>query len=118
MSACVRPLLAIDNVTVAYSGDGTQLALNNLVLNLDASAAVGLLGASGSGKTTLALSLLRLLPQTARTSGSIEFAGHDLLRNDAAVMRRIRGRELALVDSHSSSRSRSWRCIQCAAPVT
>jgi len=59
---------------------------------------VGLVGESGSGKSTIALALLRLLDHKgARISGEVEFAGRDLLRLPEREMRKVRGREIALV---------------------
>jgi ABC-type glutathione transport system ATPase component len=59
---------------------------------------LGLVGESGSGKSTIALALLRLLEHKgASISGEILFDGRDLLRLRASDMRKIRGREIALV---------------------
>ncbi len=59
---------------------------------------LGLVGESGSGKSTISLALMRLLDHKgARISGEIRFAGRDLLGLRASDMRRIRGREIALV---------------------
>jgi ABC-type dipeptide/oligopeptide/nickel transport system ATPase component len=59
---------------------------------------LGLVGESGSGKSTISLALMRLLDHKgAIISGEIRFAGRDLLGLRASDMRRIRGREIALV---------------------
>jgi ABC-type dipeptide/oligopeptide/nickel transport system ATPase component len=59
---------------------------------------LGLVGESGSGKSTIALALLRLLGHKgASIEGEIVFAGRDLLRLPESEMRRIRGRDMALV---------------------
>ena len=59
---------------------------------------LGLIGPSGSGKSTIALAVPRLLElRGGRIGGSIHFGGRDLMTCDAAAMRRIRGREIALV---------------------
>jgi ABC-type glutathione transport system ATPase component len=59
---------------------------------------LGLVGESGSGKSTIALALLRLLEHKgASITGEILFSGWDLLRLRASEMRRIRGRDIALV---------------------
>jgi oligopeptide/dipeptide ABC transporter ATP-binding protein len=57
----------------------------------------GLAGESGSGKTITSLALLGLLPAGARTGGSAMLDGRDLLAARGARMRRIRGREVAMV---------------------
>ena len=59
---------------------------------------LGLAGESGSGKSTIALALLRLLDHKGGSiHGQILFDGRDLLKLTAQEMRRIRGREIALV---------------------
>jgi len=55
-----------------------------------------LVGESGSGKTVTALSVLRL-NQDARYGGSILFEGQDILAKSEAQMRRVRGKEAAMI---------------------
>jgi ABC-type glutathione transport system ATPase component len=58
----------------------------------------GLVGESGSGKSTLALALLRLIElRGGAVRGSIRFDGRDLMECAPGEMRRVRGREIALV---------------------
>jgi ABC-type glutathione transport system ATPase component len=59
---------------------------------------LGLVGESGSGKSTIALALLRLLDHKGgKIRGEVMFGGRDLLRLSEREMRRVRGREMALV---------------------
>jgi ABC-type glutathione transport system ATPase component len=56
------------------------------------------LGESGAGKSTLALVLMRLLPPNARvTSGSIQFAGHDILNLNEGELRKLRAAQIAFI---------------------
>jgi peptide/nickel transport system ATP-binding protein len=73
--------------------------LKDLQLEIRAGETVALIGQSGSGKSTLALALLRLLDwKRGQVSGKIQFAGMgDLMNLNEKEMRRIRGREIALV---------------------
>jgi oligopeptide/dipeptide ABC transporter ATP-binding protein len=57
----------------------------------------GIAGESGSGKTMSVLALMGLLPPGAVVDGRAVFAGRDLLRLPARELRRICGRELAMV---------------------
>jgi ABC-type glutathione transport system ATPase component len=83
---------------------GRQGVLKNLTIKLHAGEITGLVGESGSGKSTLALTLLRLMDRkAARVSGSVVYRGTDLLRLPERAMRRIRGREIALVLQSASS---------------
>ena len=59
---------------------------------------LGLVGESGSGKSTIALSILGLLNHKGATAtGEILFCGRSLLQLRGEEMRKIRGREIALV---------------------
>jgi oligopeptide transport system ATP-binding protein len=57
----------------------------------------GIAGESGSGKTMSVLALMGLLPPGAAVAGSAVFAGRDLLRLPRKELRRLCGRELAMV---------------------
>jgi ABC-type glutathione transport system ATPase component len=72
--------------------------LRDVELEIGEGEILGLVGESGSGKSTIALALLRLLDHKGGSiRGEVVFDGQDLLRLRAADMRRIRGREIALV---------------------
>jgi oligopeptide/dipeptide ABC transporter ATP-binding protein len=59
---------------------------------------MGLVGESGSGKTVSVLSIMRLLPESARIAGgSIIFEGSDLLKLSEAEMRGVRGARIAMI---------------------
>ena len=54
-------------------------------------------GESGSGKTTVALSLLRLLPANATTTGQVRFQGEDLLEANWGRLRAVRWAKASVV---------------------
>jgi microcin C transport system ATP-binding protein len=58
-----------------------------------------LVGESGSGKTVTALSILKLHDptQVSYPSGRVLFSGRDLLAQDEAEIRKVRGREIAMI---------------------
>jgi oligopeptide transport system ATP-binding protein len=60
-------------------------------------AIVGLAGESGSGKTLTGLSAMGFLPDRARATGSVRFAGEDVLAMQASRLRRMRGNDVAVV---------------------
>jgi ABC-type glutathione transport system ATPase component len=67
-------------------------------LEIGAGEILGLVGESGSGKSTIALALLGLLDHKgARVRGEILFDGRNLAALSSREMRRIRGRQIALV---------------------
>ncbi|OLO42446.1 hypothetical protein BTR23_00045 [Alkalihalophilus pseudofirmus] len=57
----------------------------------------GLLGESGSGKTTISLALMGLLASHFRVDGSIRYKAKELLSASKKDMRKIRGKDLALI---------------------
>ncbi|MFM7599931.1 MAG: ABC transporter ATP-binding protein [Pseudanabaena sp.] len=62
-------LLEVENLTIRY-GDA-EPAVDRVTFHLQAGEALGLIGESGCGKSTIGRSLIKLLPQYARTEGTI-----------------------------------------------
>ena len=84
--------------TVFFTGGESVRAVDGVDLVLDQGKALGLVGESGCGKSVLARSLLRLVPPPGRiVAGEVRFKGQDLLAKTETEMRRLRGRELAIV---------------------
>jgi peptide/nickel transport system ATP-binding protein/oligopeptide transport system ATP-binding protein len=73
-------------------------AVNNVSLSLREGGTLVITGESGSGKTTIALCVLNLLPHAGRiTNGNVILHGRDLLSLTNEELRRVRGREIAMV---------------------
>lgn len=65
---------------------------------------LGLIGNSGSGKTMTSLAIAGLLPESARiTSGSIKFAGNDLLEMAPKERRAMLGRDIGMIFQEPST---------------
>ncbi len=92
-------LLEVEGLKVAFRGrHGPIVAVDDVSFTVEQGEIVGLVGESGSGKSVTALSLLRLLPKTARVlAGSIRFDGQEVLTLSARRMRALRGNQAALV---------------------
>ena len=88
------PLLEIDNLTIRF---GASRALRELSLRLEAGQVLGLVGESGSGKSVTALAVLRLLDAAASIDGAIRFDGQNLLALEPETMRKLRGRDIAMI---------------------
>lgn len=77
---------------------GRPRVLESVRLTIGPGEIVGLLGESGSGKSTVALALMRLLElRGGAVRGSIRFAGRELMGCGREELRRLRGRDMALV---------------------
>jgi peptide/nickel transport system ATP-binding protein len=73
-------------------------ALSEVSFCVGAGEILAVLGESGSGKSTLAAALLRLLPRNGRiTGGEILLEGADVVRMDAAELRRVRGSGMSII---------------------
>ncbi len=93
------PLLQVAGLHVAYSMEDGQAvpALCNVAFTIEREEIVGVLGESGCGKSTLAMTLLKLLPASARSEGSLVFRGQNLVGLDEGKMRAMRGAQISLI---------------------
>ena len=93
------PLLDIRDLSISFMQGGKEtLAVDRVSLSLEKGKTLALVGESGSGKSITALSIARLLPPSAHhPSGSINFAGADVLKMDDAALRAIRGARITMV---------------------
>ena len=76
---------------------GAAEPVDSVSFDVGASEMLGIVGESGSGKSLTMRALLRLLPGTASTTGTAMWQGRDLLSMPAADIRRVRGREIAMI---------------------
>jgi len=77
---------------------GRAPVLENVAFDMAPGEILGLAGRSGEGKSTIAMAILKLLHiRGGKASGVIRFRDRDLLTLSERDMRRIRGREIALV---------------------
>lgn len=86
------PLCDIQNLDITYAKQNTP-ALTDINLEIYAGERLAIIGESGSGKTTLARFLAGLLPQGAKSSGSIDWSLH----GQRTKARPQAGRQLAYV---------------------
>lgn len=96
-------LLTISELEVRFdTPDGTVEAVNGVDLHVDRGEVVAVVGESGSGKTVTAMTVLGLQPG-ARTTGSVEWKGEELLGAPPARMQRVRGGEIAMIFQDASA---------------
>ncbi len=87
-------LLDVTGLNLSF---GPVQVLKDVSLSIRRGECLGLVGESGSGKSMTALSIMRLLPQTARREGSIRLDGTELTDLSEAHMCHVRGRDIAMV---------------------
>ncbi len=93
-------LLEINDFSFWFKNiDSKTQILQDISLSINRSETVALVGESGSGKSVTALSILRLLEDTAaiEQSGTIKFCGKDLLALNHNEIRRIRGNSISMI---------------------
>ncbi len=92
------PLLEVRDLEVTYRGHGENVrAVRGVSFTLGAGETLGMAGESGCGKTTVALSLLRLLPTSARLDGEILFKGENIIGLGWQRLRAVRWAEASVV---------------------
>ena len=88
-------LLEIKNLDLFF---GEYQALYGINLSLQKGVMHALVGESGCGKTMTAMSIMRLLPKSAKiTNGEILFNGENLLELKERQIRDLRGNKIALI---------------------
>jgi peptide/nickel transport system ATP-binding protein len=95
----VEALLEVDGLsTEIESSRGRLRPVDEVSFRLQPHESVALVGESGSGKTMTALSVMRLLPRSARiVGGRVDLRRKDLARASEAEMQSIRGRDVGMV---------------------
>ena len=91
-------LLQVDGLRVRLpTPAGPATVVDGIDYRVEPGEVFGIAGESGSGKTMSVLALMGLLPPGAAVEGHAVFEGRDLLRLRRRQLRRICGRELAMV---------------------
>lgn len=93
-------LLEIDNLSVAFGRPANRrCVVESVSLTVAPGEKLALVGESGSGKSVTAMSVLRLHDeaQTDYPTGHIRFEGKDVLTLGEGELRRLRGRDVAMI---------------------
>ncbi|WP_285241379.1 ABC transporter ATP-binding protein [Pseudarthrobacter sp. MEB009] len=93
------PLLQVQDLAIEATGDAGPVRLvDGVSFEVHQDEVFALVGESGSGKSLTVLAIMDLLPPGVRVSaGRILFRGRDLTKLPERDLRRIRGKDLAMV---------------------
>ncbi|WP_284083719.1 ABC transporter ATP-binding protein [Acinetobacter nosocomialis] len=96
------PLLHIENLRVSFKGEDKQYieTVKGISFDIPANTTVALVGESGSGKSVTSLATMGLLPvgqSKIDEKSKIVFEGQDLLRLSRKDMRKICGKDIAMI---------------------
>jgi oligopeptide/dipeptide ABC transporter ATP-binding protein len=93
------PILEVRNLSTHFSTRAGEVkAVNKVSFQIERGSTLALVGESGSGKSVTSLSIMRLIQPPGRiASGEVLFEGRDLISLDDEEMRKLRGREIAMI---------------------
>jgi oligopeptide/dipeptide ABC transporter ATP-binding protein len=95
----VNPILSIRNLKVNFNlPHETVRAVRGVSFDMQSGKTLGLVGESGCGKSVTAFSILKLVSAPGEiTQGEIFFKGTDILKAGDNEIRKIRGKEIAMI---------------------
>jgi oligopeptide/dipeptide ABC transporter ATP-binding protein len=97
--AARESLLSVEDLRVEFTTRrGTVYAVNGISFDVAAGETLGIVGESGCGKSVTSLAVLGLLARNGDVaSGRAIFEDRDLIQLNDRALRRIRGREIAMI---------------------
>ncbi len=100
----MTPNIEIHNLSVCFeTSSGSVRAVHDLSTTFYAGRISGIIGESGSGKSIMGMSILQLLPNTAKVSGSCLFGEHELYSMSPRELRKIRGAMIGLIPQNPNA---------------
>ncbi|MCP3723074.1 ABC transporter ATP-binding protein [Paraburkholderia sp. CNPSo 3272] len=87
-------LLEVRDLRVNF---GAHAAVRGVSFDIAAGETLALVGESGSGKSATALSLMQLVPEPGRVTGSVRFEGRELLGLPTRAVRELRGKQISMI---------------------
>ena len=91
-------LLKVRDLNIYFTSSKNPLnVVSHLDFEINEAQVLGLVGESGCGKSLTALSVMGILPHNAFAEGEIFFRDKNLLTLDAESMRKLRGKDIAMI---------------------
>lgn len=98
MSTNSQPVLHVSKYNIDFWVEGVWYpAAIDMNFEVQAGKVLAIVGESGSGKTSIAMGLMDLLASNARTSGSVQVKGEEMVGAKKSLLRKIRGNEVAYI---------------------
>jgi oligopeptide/dipeptide ABC transporter ATP-binding protein len=92
-------LVEVSDLRVGFPRPGGAMreVVAGVSYSIPAGRTLGVVGESGCGKSVTSLALMGLVPSPGRVSGSIRFAGRELVGQSEPAWRKLRGEQVAMV---------------------
>jgi len=93
-----QALLSVNNLSVEFqTEDGIVHAVSDVSYEVHKGKTLAIVGESGSGKSVSSLAVMGLLGRSATVTGSVKFAGQELIGADPESVRKLRGLRVAMI---------------------
>ena len=91
-------LLAVENLNVRFRQDGHLIhAVKGVSFRLEKGETLAIVGESGSGKSVTALATVTLLADNAEVTGSVVYAGQQMIGASEARLQKVRGNDISFI---------------------